>query len=267
MFYTDKQVLFSEFLSKWDSQFKKIPYILKYLSSYPEFNKKLEDFIPLDSENLDNSQLEWISLVAQLERPVESNFFKDYWVPIQKDKYGYFIDLSSDKLPIFEAHYFFHEPYRWYKKYIAKDLSQFLIEIDNPEFNIEKHLEEIDEERWSYISDLFLERDELGFAGKLNLDPLTKECILNKDMKSGYSFRGNTIRFKGVNSLIVGLLSLETEITLEDFRAPFNRNPNIFEKVRNVKALVYLLQSVGMLSIDYFTISIGSNKEPSCAIW
>lgn len=261
MLYTDKQVLFSEFLLKWDSSFKKIPSILKYLSSYPEITEKIEDFNLLESKDINNSQLEWISLVAQLERPIEYDFFKDYWVPIQKDKYGYFIDLSSEKISLFEAQYFCHEPYRWYKKFITRDLSQFLIDLDEPGFKIEEHLQAIEEEIDEIVGDLFFERDEMGFAGKLNPEPLHKSCILHEEIESNYILNGERITFKGVNSLIVALLPDEMGITLQAFRAPFNRHPDVVKKIKNIKALVYLLRSVGYLSIDYFSFNFVSDQR------
>lgn len=155
MVYSDKKILFKEFLSKWGESFNKIPSILKYLSTYPEIAGKLEDFNPLTIDELNSSQLEWVSLVAQFDNHIEKSFFKNYWVPIQKNGYDYFIDLSSELLPLFEVHYFFFEPYRWYKQYIFKDLSQFLIDIDQSDFSIEKHFKELEDNKWSEINDFF----------------------------------------------------------------------------------------------------------------
>lgn len=256
-----KKELFDKFLIGWGKQFRNIPAILKYLTSYPEIESKLKDFFPLDLADLNNSQLEWISLVAQFDNPIETDFFKDYWVPIQKDGYDYFIDLSSESLPLFEAHYFFFEPYRWYKKYIFKDLSQFLIDIDKSSFNIESHFKELDNERWSEVTNFFNERDKLGFEGKLELDPIEKESLFKEGINTNYSFIDNCITFNGINSVIVGLLPYDCAITLENFRAPFNRKVNVCEKIKNIGALVYLLQSVGLLSIDFYSITFNSGKE------
>lgn len=256
-----KKKLFDKFLIDWGKQFRNIPAILKYLTSYPEIESKLEDFFPLDLADLNNSQFEWISLVAQFDNSIETTFFKDYWVPIQKNGYDYFIDLSSESLPLFETHYFFYEPYRWYKKYIFKDLSQFLININNPRFSVEQHFKQLDEDRWSEINHFFDERDELGFAGKLKHDPITKDNIFCKEKNSDFKYKENCITFNGVNSVIVGLLPYDCAITLENFRAPFNRKVDVCEKVKNIGGLVYLLQSVGLLSIDSYSIKFNSDKE------
>ena len=106
MKYSDKLILFENFLQEWGLKFNQIPFILNYISSYPELASRLQNFHALSSEGLRESQLEWISLVSQLNSPVEKDFFKLYWVPIQSDSYDYFIDLSSASLPIFETNYF-----------------------------------------------------------------------------------------------------------------------------------------------------------------
>ncbi|MFW6272906.1 MAG: hypothetical protein ACOC2U_03910 [bacterium] len=261
MKYSEKKKLFESFLKDWKLNFSKIPSILKYLSSYPEITDKLVEFEPINIEYLNNSQLEWISLVAQFDNLIETEFFKDYWVPIQKDGYDYFIDLSSDSLPLFEAHYFFFEPYRWHKKYIFKDLSQFLIDIDKSSFNIENHFKKLEDNQWSEINDFFRERDELGFSGKLELDPIEKDNLFSEGESSDFSFQDNCITINGINSVIVGLLPHDCSIKLENFEAPYNRADNVCEKVKNIKALVYLLQSVGMLSIDSYSIQFDSDKD------
>jgi hypothetical protein len=142
----EKHKLFEQFLKDWNKSFNQVPFILDYISTYPDIFVKLKDFERISSVDLKTSQLEWVSLLAQLDNPIETSFFKDYWVPIQSDGFNYYIDLSSESLPLFEACYFFYEPYRWYKKYIFKDLSQFLIGLDNPKFDIDDHFNELENE-------------------------------------------------------------------------------------------------------------------------
>jgi len=264
MKYKDKESLFKAFLLKWEKQFKKIPSILHYLSTYPEIVNKLDDFRLLKINELNDSQLEWISLIAQQESPIESDFFKEYWVPIQSNRYAYYIDISSNSFPLFDVKYFFLEPSRWYKKYIIKDMSQFFKHIDSPWLNFDEYLEDVEEESWSHIVEFFNERDKLGFDGKLILDPIKKECIIAEGQEAEYILNDRGITFSGVNSLIVGLLPYETEITLEEFKAPFNRNKYVCESVKNIRALVYLLQSVGKLSIDFYSFVFGVNNQCKC---
>jgi hypothetical protein len=166
MQYNNKQMLFNLFLDKWQQQFEKAPYIINHVLSYPDVIARLKDFVPLDIEGLHEAQLEWISLLEQLENPIETEFFKDYWIPIQKDGYDFFIDISSDKFQIFKAHYFFFAPYRWYKEYIIDDVVDFLSSIDNKEFNLKEYLLHHENESWVKVKKLFQERKDMGFDKK-----------------------------------------------------------------------------------------------------
>lgn len=260
MKHKEKKTLFREFQYDWREQLDKISYILKYISTYPEVLEKLNDFHPIGINELSNSQLEWGALVAQFENPIETNFFNEYWVPIQKDGYAYFIDISSDSFPIFEVHYFPFEPYRWHKKYVFKDLSQFLINLDNPKFSVENHFEHRANERWSEVQGFFHERDRLGFEGKLELDPIERDDIFSEGQNSDFIFKGNSITLRGINSIIIGLLPYDYKITLHTFNAPHKQIKNVSDNVKNIRALVYLIQSAGMLSIDSYSISFDSEN-------
>jgi hypothetical protein len=164
MLYSDKIILFERFKEKWNDKLKQIPNVLKYLSSYPEIVSKIEGFQPLSNNEVSESQLEWISLIAQFDNTIETSFFKDYWVPIQKNGYDFFIDISSDKFPIFEVHYFFFEPYRWYKEYVIDDVITFLSIVDNENFNIDDYFQKHKKESWAKVQEFFNERKELGLS-------------------------------------------------------------------------------------------------------
>lgn len=68
MDYKNKQILFDNFLNDWEEKFNKIYFILNYISSYPELGSELKDVQFLKSDDLENSQLEWISLISELDR-------------------------------------------------------------------------------------------------------------------------------------------------------------------------------------------------------
>jgi hypothetical protein len=48
----------------------------------------------MDPGDIDASQEDWVRLCSKYENPHEKDFFKPYWVPIVKDSYDYFIDIS-----------------------------------------------------------------------------------------------------------------------------------------------------------------------------
>lgn len=158
---SEKRLLFNKFLIDWGDKFQKVPSILKYLAHYPEITNRIEDFSPMDIDELNASQLEWIALIAQFDHPIDKSFYKEYWVPIPKNSFTYFIDLSTESFQLFATPYFFFKPYRWHKKFIYKDLSEFLINLDKPRFSVDNHFEQLENEWWSEVTEFFKDVDKL----------------------------------------------------------------------------------------------------------
>lgn len=133
---------YARFLEKWGDAFKKTPSILKTLNSYPDLCKKIK-FV--DIENLDHLhqiQREWIWLISRFDNPVEITFFKEYFVPIDKIPYKYFIDLSPDGFSIFLMNYYQFEPIHWYKSIEFNDVGKLLYVLENEPFDVEAHFKE-----------------------------------------------------------------------------------------------------------------------------
>jgi hypothetical protein len=155
---------FSSFLDNWGDKFDKVKNILSYLNTYPETLSTLKLTGIYDPLSIVSEQMDWVRLCSKFEHPLEKDFFKPYWVPIQKDSLDFFIDMSDKSYPIFETHFFFFEPYRWYKKFLSTEINEILLA---PEENtdLEILLAKNDEIRWDLVKDLFNERIKLGFQG------------------------------------------------------------------------------------------------------
>lgn len=138
MLYPEKQWLYADFLDDWGDRFEKVPLILEHVARFPELREKLGKNPLLSAHELGTSQLEWVSLVAQFDSPIESVFFRPYWVPVIQDNYDYFIDLSS--FSIFETRYLYVKTYRWRTEVIIPDASKFLLSADDPSFDIKNEL-------------------------------------------------------------------------------------------------------------------------------
>ena len=259
-----KKELFDKFLVEWGDQFKVVPAILKYLTSYPEIESKFKNFVPLEGNDIHNSQFEWVSLVAQLDNPIETTFFKEYWIPINKYRYDYFIDVSSSNLTLFEVNFFGFEPYRWYKKYIYKDLSQFLIDIDSSNFSFDQYFKDLEDSLRSEEDDLWEERKNLGLSGNVKLYPIDSYELFEYNEFNNYLFENNSITFYNVKSEIVSILPHECIIKLKNFKAPYSEKRDIIKKVKNIKGLLYLIQSSGSSSIDSYSIQFDTNKLCKC---
>jgi hypothetical protein len=54
------------FLHQWHTQFRQVPFILRYIKSYPQSFLKLEGCHLLDEEEVEASQANWLQLLEKL---------------------------------------------------------------------------------------------------------------------------------------------------------------------------------------------------------
>jgi hypothetical protein len=133
MDYKSKQKLFAEFMDEWGEQFSKVQPILNYLRSYPIMLEKTRFWGKFVSSGIEEKQLEWISLVAQLDHPLDKKMFKPFWVPIFEDSYEFFIDISDPGYPIFEEIFFWLKPYDYYPVFLSFEIDKVLASLDEDE--------------------------------------------------------------------------------------------------------------------------------------
>lgn len=261
MDYKNKQILFDNFLNDWEEKFNKIYFILNYISSYPELGSELKDVQFLKSDDLENSQLEWISLISELDNPIDSDFFKPYWVPVAKDSYDYFIDLSSDTFSLFESYYFFMEPYQWYKQFIFNDITEFLTSVDNKSISINDIIKTNELKKWELVEGIFNEREKLGFSGKIELKSIDKERLFCKKGEYSYKLTEDRLEVSGINSIAICLFPLEEEIILNHIDATYNKDEFVATKIKNIKALAFLIENLGFLSVHYYHFLFKSESK------
>jgi len=164
MLNSEKQHLFSQFLSNWSKEFRQVAFILRYLKTYPELLKELKGFNLLDEKDIIASQLEWVSLIYRFDNPIEADFFKQWYVPLNIDSYEIFIDLSSPDLTIFEANYFPFEPYQWIKKVCVQKISDLLVSVNDKSIDIDFQIKANEIEWETQIDDLFKKRKDMGYS-------------------------------------------------------------------------------------------------------
>ncbi|MDD2634963.1 MAG: hypothetical protein PHW82_05630 [Bacteroidales bacterium] len=246
---------FDKFLITWGTRLEIVPHILKYLDSYPDTTKIMSNFVPAD--DIYKTQFEWIRLLNMLEDPIDTNFFKEYWVPLSKYRYDYFIDLSSPDLKVFEIDYFGFEPYSWVISPIFENASNFLLNFDNPSFDVSLFSENVKKAKWKEYTRFFDIKDSLGFSDKICPEEIDNNDAFVDIKSSKLIHENNSIAFTFVNSIIIGLLfSLDSLIFLNTFISPFFRHEGINCKIKNIKSLIYLLQSSGYKSVLYYTCII-----------
>ena len=115
------------FIKKWEQQLKQISFIFQYLHTYPNvlLELRIEDLI--SPKELDKQYKEWLWLYSKYDG-AEKEFFKPYWIPIQRVGFDYFIDMSDNNYPIIEAFFdYFEEPYHWEKKILFYSITEPVI--------------------------------------------------------------------------------------------------------------------------------------------
>ena len=260
MIYSDKKILFENFLSKWGEQFEQVPHILRYMASYTQIFTETSRMHLLKPEDLYESQLEWIGLLAQLDHPAERFFFKEYWVPIQSGSYDYFLDLSSENFMIFDADYAVVESDHWLKRHFIKDLKEFYIELDKADFSLENYWEKNFDDWQLKTNFMILEEDECDFSLRMHLETINKSTLFFKDHEYACKIINNTLTIEGVNHLIIAILPYNLEITLINIDATYYDDIIIPKKIKNIKAFICFLQGSSILKVNSYYFRFNSKN-------
>jgi len=259
----EKEILYNKFTNDFGANFEKACFIIKYLSTYPELTSKISNIKLLNIEDIKESQLEWISLVNQLEHPLEIEFFKTYWVPIQCDGYDYFIDLSSETFSLFEINYFPFKPYNWSINNIFQNISDLLLVTDENKIEIKSYMNKIKQQNLKKMLHFVNERNKLGLIGMIEPDETNNESLFEENTESSFHLYNNTLVLKGVSSLSINFLPLELEMQLNSFESSYCRFELNYlkRKIKQVKGFVYLLQCVGFRTTKSYLIILSTDKD------
>jgi hypothetical protein len=138
-------ILFEKFINDWSSQFKEISIILDFLNTYPNVLDQLNLEEIISSDELFKSQKDWVRICSKYEG-MEKEFFKPYWVPIQKSSLSYFIDLSNPKYPVFKFGFVFLEPYSYHRINLFDSIDELML-LGDSDLNIEGITNEY-KDRW-----------------------------------------------------------------------------------------------------------------------
>lgn len=252
------------FLMNWSKQFEIVKHILSYLLTYPDVLSKIKLTDVHNANSIESAQKEWVWLCSKFTHPMDIEFFKPYWIPLEKNSYDYFMDISDEKYPIFEIHYFFYEPFKWYKKFITENISELLLAPDTG-LDIRQLLDKNDKVRWKNVDEFFAERKRLGFQGKIYVKEVThEEIITESSIGKDISFEvtEDFIRIAGVTSLIVGLLPFELPIKLKNIKYKHGKPYIYLENVKIIRDLVFLLRDTGILRVASYRVDfVGFNNS------
>lgn len=137
----------SKFFKLWKNELLDVQFILRYIHTYPELLRELEIENLLLPEDILENQIQWVELYNKYEG-LEQKFFQPHWVPIQRDEFHYFIDVSDPKYPILDYHFNSIEPYAYVRKNLFDSINDLLL----LEFNDESLLVLLNNHRNSLIN-------------------------------------------------------------------------------------------------------------------
>jgi len=257
----------NRFLKEWGEPYDRGRHILHYLRSYPEVLTRLELNDIMDPNDLDKSQKDWIRLCSKFDHPLEQEFFKPYWVPVKKDSYDYFMDLSHKAFPIFETHFFWLKPYRWIVRPIAEDISTILLACDSA-MDLDVLNERSEAELWNSISRMFDERLKLVFEGKLEVKALERhEVWPDEDDEDGRVIppitTDTTVTLPGVRPSAVGLFPYELPVSLVHLDKNNGDICRHAAHVRTIRDLVFLIRHEGPLRVASYRLEFPDQPEGS----
>jgi len=208
-----------------------------------------------------DSQKCWIWLCSKFSNEIDAEFFKEYWVPIEMDEYGIYMDLSDKSYPIFSIEYFWYEPYRWYKKFLFKNVQELLLSPD-VDIDIKEILNKNDKEKWQQVKDLFDERLDLVFKEKIKIEDFKTDDLkcLKSEIKSYTTTPihiNDSVILTDVSALIDALLPPEINIIVVNLESTLTTEISMpYYKVKKISEMVFFLQSKGFRFIKKYHIEI-----------
>lgn len=255
MKYSDKKILFAEFLDLWESELMQIGSIVKYLSTFTASKTLFPKSKLIEPENLFEHQLEWIALCAQQTHPEEKRFMKNYWVPIEKDNYDFFLDLSTKPYKIFEIDFHCSLRYTWYKIPVGKNVID-IMSIMSSSSLVSNLVEDKLILKLAKTKYFFENTARKGLYGKLN--PL--EYISELNFFSGKPIltrRNYTIEIKNIYRS--GILLLPQNLEISEIVGVENKYVG---SVKNTGGLLFLLtQLIRQNDVDFYVFANFKNHS------
>lgn len=250
---------FKGFANEWASDLTEVTRILNYLGNYPQQLAKLGIKHLIKAEELLSHLEEWHWLYAKFNGE-EAEFFKPYWIPLQRNTYHYFLDMSDKNYPIFGYDFILH----YSKNVLFESIADFDRVRDNEAAL--KVLKEIESENtMAHIKRDHKQKNALAYTGKAPVEKPTIEEISREDgvLKINRSRDGKKITVKHTTSSIIGLLPFEMSVQVVNFHMEvfyaMGEGLTELKYAKNVRNFTYFVRSKGRLREKKYKVVIGDN--------
>ena len=149
-----------DFQLNWGKEFNDVKAISYYINTYSKSKQNILKIDFLNPEDLENAQKDWLQLISKYTNQIDIDFFKPYWIPIEKNNFEPFIDLSSPNFTLFNCNYF--SSTHWHKTDILNDINELLIDLDGNDTEMEKLRTKIKDRQQRFYDELIakLESEE-----------------------------------------------------------------------------------------------------------
>lgn len=253
-----KDQLFNDFFIEWQNKYEKLKDLLRYLETYSETLAQIKDFSLIKANDLDQEQREWLWLLTRLNNPIDTGFFKPWWILANSNEYDQFIDLSSPTFELFQIGYFPFQPYQWFKIPLIPDIQQFMLTIDDDKMYMDAVKRNLEQSIVKINSELFVERTKLGLRGQINykINEFCRESIVPDNLETDplIELRDNSILITGINEKAVIILPANMEVALDEITLSAQSGSSASEIIENMNALVFLLTKTNRISVKSFFI-------------
>lgn len=265
--FTEKTQLFANFTHKYGERLEKFRPILQYLNTYPEVISALKIGELIKPEELENHQKEWVWLVSQYDG-LEKTHFKPYWVPVERENFNFFIDISNESFPLFDSTFYISKPYSYFNTILFDSITSFMLLIENQaDFSEIASAHQIT--TWKYFKNKVTESHKLIFEGQLELEkPNFYEIFEEENLyPQTIDFDGEfyTITCKEVSSIICGLLPFSLCIDLEE--SGFHYSDLEFmlgydlSIIKSIRELTHSIRLYGNHNLGYYSCFISEDKK------
>jgi hypothetical protein len=257
-----KDQLFNDFLIEWQDKYVKLKEVLTYLETYSETLAQIKDFSLIKVNDLDQEQREWLWLLTRLDNPIDTGFFKPWWILVNSNEYDQFIDLSTPTFELFQVDYFPFQPYQWFKIPLIPDIQQFMLTIDEDKLYMDTVKSNSEQIKLKINGELFVDRIKLGLRGQIDykISDFCRETIVpdNLETEPVIEITDNSIFISGINAKIAAILPANMDVSLDEITYASESGTNAAEIIENMNALVFLLTKTKKIPVTSFFLIFGN---------
>ncbi len=261
------KVQWESFLHEWGGAFEDARHIVHILGKEAESLARLELGEFIDPCGIEQLQRDWVRLCGMMWNPLERDFFKPWWVPLEKDSHEVFMDLSDKRFPVFRVEFFFFEPYRWYREPVVDDISSLLLASERGT-DLDALHRSNEEATRALLDGFFRKRKALAFDGALEVSPPDSTELRSgekADFLVGQNYNVDFHSVRGIGPLAIGLLPFDLPVILKEISVKHGSMPSQTEGVRCVRDLVYLLRTAGLRRISSYFVETRGERVGSFA--